>query len=92
MLQEKHAWAGSKSFATCNAGAKDVSQVPVQWGVHEDVFCAVSTMLNPLGSSWHAEASLYCVLWVTNRADYARAACQMRPRSPSNMSSSSQMY
>ena len=23
------------------AGAKDMSQVPVQWGVHEDVFCAV---------------------------------------------------
>ena len=23
------------------AGAKDISQVPVQWGVHEDVFCAV---------------------------------------------------
>lgn len=23
------------------AGAKDMLQVPVQWGVHEDVFCAV---------------------------------------------------
>ena len=28
-----------------HAGAKDMSQVPVQWGVHEDVFCAVSTVL-----------------------------------------------
>ena len=40
-----------------------MSQVPVQWGVHEDVFCAVSTVLKSLGFSWHAGASLCIQFW-----------------------------
>ena len=35
-----HGMAGMSEDAMA-AGAKDMSQVPVQWGVHEDVFCAV---------------------------------------------------
>lgn len=33
--------SGSIERRRVGAGAKDISQVPVQWGVHEDVFCAV---------------------------------------------------
>ena len=32
---------GHNEQKCAGAGAKDMSQVPVQWGVHEDVFCAV---------------------------------------------------
>ena len=46
-----------------HAGAKDMSQVPVQWGVHEDVFCAVSTVLMPLSCSCHTEASPCIKFW-----------------------------
>ena len=80
MQPGKHAQLAAK-ICHAHAGAKDMSQVPVQWGVHEDVFCAVSTVLIFVISSCHAEARL-CK---ESCFRVARAACKIGSSSPSNV-------
>ena len=51
----------AESVQTC-AGTESVTQVPVHWGIHEDVYCAVRPALIVLALSQNSFACHPCRL------------------------------